>query len=456
MNALFIAYYFPPDSSSGSFRPFHFANHLQKMGVQIYVLTARVQNFLSDQPTDLEMLGNVDCGIQIIRARVCRPREALLSVRNFLTRVGFAKRPQNALTDVNRAASHNASPPTRIQEFKDLVTDSLASPDPHIGWLPWAVFSGLRIIRQKEIDIVYSTGSPWTSFLIGAILKRLTGRPLVMDFRDPWVANPRFLVRTRFVRRIETIMERKVLKAADLVIANTQELKQDFVNRFPALLDDKIAVIPNGFENFNGEPQPTKNTALTLTHAGSLYFSRNPHRLIKAAMDLVRKGKIPQEELRIVFLGGISIDSPELQKLLQDPTVQDIVKIIPRVPFREAMEYQKRSDVLFLIQPDFPLQIPRKLYEYMALNKPILAITNSSGATSTLMREVKLGIQSRDTTKDIASALVSLHRGWKDGSLTRPNRPNCEYFLNKNLSDMLYKVLVRLKTQSDDLYSSLP
>src|SRR5208283_5871285 len=103
-----------------------------------------------------------------------------------------------------------------------------------------------------------------------------------------------------------------------LVIANTQELKQDFVNRFPALLDYKIAVIPNGFENFNGEPQPTKNTALTLTHAGSLYFSRNPHRLIKAAMDLVRKGKIPQEELKIVFLGGISIDSPELQKLLQN------------------------------------------------------------------------------------------------------------------------------------------
>jgi len=52
VNVLFLAYYFPPDLSSGSFRPFFFANHLSESGVGVHVLTANGEDFLLEQSLD--------------------------------------------------------------------------------------------------------------------------------------------------------------------------------------------------------------------------------------------------------------------------------------------------------------------------------------------------------------------------------------------------------------------
>ena len=50
LQILLLAYYFPPDSSSGSLRPLFLANHLREMGANVTILSAMVEDYLHEQP----------------------------------------------------------------------------------------------------------------------------------------------------------------------------------------------------------------------------------------------------------------------------------------------------------------------------------------------------------------------------------------------------------------------
>ncbi len=441
MRVLIIAYYFPPESSSGAFRPLYFANHLTQMGCRISVLTCNEQYYLAEQPTDYALLDKLSSDIGVIRTRVTRPREALISLKKRLTAPASkggnedaSASQQFALGDVHKST---------IQKIKDFITDSLAIPDPHAGWLPWAIYRGVKIITSQKIDVIWATGSPWTCFLVGAFLKKITGKPLVLDYRDPWGANPNMRLKNKYVASLEKKIEKAIVTKADLITANTKELRENFLVRFSGLRKRQVIALPNGFEEFI-ESQICKKKALTLSHAGALYFSRNPINLLKAAVSLIEKGAIPVGKLKIKFVGGISIDDRALDALLDSPELKNVVEVYPRMALDKAIEHQLASDVLFLLQPGFPLQIPRKLYEYISLRKPILAITDREGATARVIEENHFGIVVPNTESELEHVLKKLWLDWQDGNLPKPPLKNSEFFLNSNLSRILHNELASL------------
>lgn len=446
MKILLIAYFFPPDVTSGAFRPMHFARHLEALGEDVFVLTAREEDFMPYQDKDPRLLENLNDNIRIVRSKVYNLADSVVKFRNWLFRVQPEPETQGdgSITAVSEdIANESLAKPSLFQEIKDMITDSLSIPDHHIGWLPPAVALGRRVIKEHKIDVLFATGNPWTSMLIGVVLKKLTGTPLVLDFRDPWTQNYVFLEKRNFVRAIERRLERWVVASADHIVANTEEAKQDFLQRFSFLSTDRVTAIPNGFEEYR-DVRPVQNKKLTITHAGTLR-DRNPRCLIEAALRLVEQQVIPKEELRLVFLGGILVKDPKLIELLKHPVAQEITDILPRLPYEEAMDFQYKSDVLLIIQPDyFTLQIPRKLYEYMAFRKPILAITNQDGATGALIERHALGVVAPDDAEAIEPALATLYRQWKNkdkSSLALSGEfQETTKFTNKNLTKDLRHV----------------
>jgi glycosyltransferase involved in cell wall biosynthesis len=448
MNILMIAYFFPPDSGSGAFRPLHFSRYLGEMGEDVWVLTAREKDFKAYQDTDYSLLQNLNEHIQVVRSRVYNLADMVVNFRDTL--FGQKTQPPQAHADGSitqvtdsMSAEQQASKPSLVQEIKDMITDTLSIPDHQSGWLPPAVKLGWKIVKEQRIDVMYATGNPWTCMVIGAVLKKLTKTPLVLDFRDPWVSNYVFLEKRKFVQAVENRLERWVVRTADHLIANTEELRQDFLRRYAFLSADRVSTIPNGFEDYR-EARPVHNDKLTITHAGTLK-DRNPRCLIEAALHLVKQQVIPKEELRLVFLGGILVKDPQLINLLKHPIVQEIADILPRLPYQDAMEFQYNSDVLLIIQPEyFALQIPRKLYEYIAFRKPILAITSRDGATATLITTYGLGIVAPDEHHEIEPALNTLYRQWKteelDGNAVSGGQQRVDEFTNKNLTLALQSI----------------
>jgi hypothetical protein len=84
---------------------------------------------------------------------------------------------------------------SRLLSFFDIhlkrnyLHDIFSVPDIFVGWIPGAVFSGYRLIKKNQIDCIYVSCSPFSSAIAGIVLKKLTRKILIVDFRDPFSVN---------------------------------------------------------------------------------------------------------------------------------------------------------------------------------------------------------------------------------------------------------------------------
>ena len=228
---------------------------------------------------------------------------------------------QAILTTAGREPSTDGSRKSGwYQNLKDSVTSLFDIPDGEIGWFLPAVMAGIRAVKQEGIDAIYATGKPWTAHLIGTALRICTGKPLVVDFRDPWLTNPFRDGSSPFRNRLEAYLERKVVEKADLVVTNTVALRDEFFQRFPQCSRDKFIALPNGFDpdDFAGViPNGTKRKErLVITHTGFLYGRRDPRCFLEALELLLANERVDRNKIEVVFVGSVelSYDLPDYLK----------------------------------------------------------------------------------------------------------------------------------------------
>jgi glycosyltransferase involved in cell wall biosynthesis len=318
------------------------------------------------------------------------------------------------------------------------VSDLLTVPDRQVGWIPSALSAALRLVEEEEISAIYSSSPPASGHVAALLAARLTGRPWIADFRDPWTSDHFAPDRSlSLVRPLDRFLEAAVLADAARVVANTDRMRADFARRFPECAR-KLVTITNGYDPEEALPSidpPAADRPFTITHAGTLYGPRDPSPLLRAVRALLERGAVSPERLRILFIGSVSGEMP-WRDLLESPLLSRVVRFEPKVSRGEVLHRLAASDLLLVVQAGTDLQVPRKLYEYMALGKPILALV-TGGATETLVREEGAGrIVRPDDPEGIEKALLEALRG---EGLPRPERP--ERFDVRRLTGALAEVL---------------
>jgi glycosyltransferase involved in cell wall biosynthesis len=437
INLLILAYVFPPALGSGSFRPLSFANNLQLLGLGVYVLTASDYRF-DDSAIDQTLCEKLNPRVEVHRApRYRSPKECLLRMKKYFTSTG--NKSTSRLRDTNNPERSSSSAKV-FDSIRTVLTDLLSYPDNQIGWALAAFMLGRKLIRDKHIDIVLATGGPWSCILTAILLKKVSRVPVVLDFRDPWVSNPNALNHSATFRSLDGLMEAFCVKHCDAVIANTEELRRDFLDRYPWLDSTKIHTITNGFDSLYTS-QARRNEKFTITHAGVFYLSRNPKQFLLAIREMIVEARIPHDRIQVNFVGTLEINDEELAPLFSDEHLKNVVRIVPFVSHDIALQIQSMSDVLMLIQPDFPLQVPRKLFEYLAFQRPILAITEQSGATASTIRKAGVGIVVSNEVSEIRDAILNLYQRWIHSTRTESPQAQLLQFNNSLLADKLRIVL---------------
>jgi len=420
---LMISYFFPPVGgigTAGSQRTLKFAKYIQSHDWTPVILTVRESHYESYFELDASLLGKVPSGINIVRTPVIRWLTKLLELKNR----GRASIPTSGHIEnaTNGNHSNGAAPASRnrYQKLKNAFTDLFEIPDGEIGWLIPGVISGLRAIRREGVDVIYTSGKPWTAHLIGVVLRGLTGKPLVTDFRDPWLTNPFRDQSMKFRNRVEGYLEQKVVSEADLVITNTVLLRDEFIARFPREAESKFVALLNGYDP-DDFPRSAAGAEVgdgkfVLVHSGFLYGKRDPRNFLEALTLLLRTQRIPREKIEVHFVGSVELPY-NLPEFLRANGLEGVVHLVPHVPFQRSLEYLSRATALLLLQPGTETQIPSKLFEYIAMGRPILTISPLHGATSKLVMEESLGIATdAENVNEIALALERLYHDWKGGS----------------------------------------
>jgi glycosyltransferase involved in cell wall biosynthesis len=401
---LVVAWWFPPQSGGGVHRPLQFVRHLARRGVRVTVLTGVAR---PGDRLDAALLGQVPAGVRILRAPLKDPFRAWEAW----------KRLRGASNGTANGSSNGAAR-GGAPRWRDLVTEALALPDRHLPWIPAAIAKAALALRGDEPDLVFSTSPPASGHLAALVLRGLFGAPLVVDFRDPWVGNPFRRYASPLFRRVDATLEARVVAEAAQVVLNTPALERAFRRRYPAKTG--VRTIPNGFDPdaFAGLPEPRGGGSpghVEIAHFGQLYGLRSGRFLLQGLARLKEREPAAYGRLRILLHGPIDGEAG-FRAQAAALGVADAVAIPGALPHRDSLARQRASDVLLILGPEHrepEVQVPGKLYEYFASQRPILTLSRAGGAISEML--ALAGVPGERAEPDdpdaIAAALARCVRG---------------------------------------------
>ncbi len=371
---LFISYFFPPLGGAGVQRAQKFVKYLPQFGWKPYVLTVKPVEYVAYDDTLLKEIAFTP----IYRTESLDPMR-ILHIFEKLRK--------------NKRRIYNSADP-KIKK----LSRNIFPIDSKIGWLPFAYLKGLSLCKQKIIQVIYATLSPYSSAVLAYLLSRKTGLPYVLDYRDLWQGKPDIEYLTDWHKKISENWERNVLKNASKVIINTKRAMKKIMEIYPEIDKKKFTVIYNGFDedDFKFEKTMKKNTdKIIFTYTGGFYGERTPKYFIEA-VDLI-KDKI-KDKVKFRFVGNYH---KNILKMLN--SLPELIEVIPQVTHRKSIKYLSESDysMLFIAEKKSDIVIPAKLFEYMAIRKPIIAMIPQKGEAADLIKEYGLGfiVPSNDVNK---------------------------------------------------------
>ena len=427
---LVIVYAFPPCSVSGIHRPLGFVKYLEPSGWRSTVLCA--ENPIYPE-RDHRLLSQIPGSARVIRTRDVDPLAWLQRLRQQL-------RPRQAApaamgspppaAPVGTAGEESRWNPLRA--VKGSVVRRLHPPGLVPGWYLPALWAGRRLIREQRPDALYSSGPPWTAHLVACQLAAEYGLPWVADFRDPWVSNPRPFT-DEGLRRRHAVLEARLLARADVVVCVLETMRRDFLARYPHRRPQDVVTITNGFDPAtfqcvgpgSGGGTGDGSASLTILHTGHLYGRRRIEPLLGALTEWIGEEPAPGPPVRVHLLGGSAEYVAELRSRVARSAAAPWVEVEPEIPHQQALQRQAEATVLLLVGfsgPGEQYQMSGKIFEYLALRRPILALApfDSPIGDVLLATGVRHWIVSPDDPAGLLRALRDIGHQWRRGNLDGP------------------------------------
>lgn len=305
------------------------------------------------------------------------------------------------------------------------------------GWLVPLLIIGWNRLRKRQHDVIYVSCPPFGFVPAVAWLKKTTGLPLVVDFRDAWTPGP-YRASSRlewFVTRyLFRPMERWLLRSADSLVVNTPSALRVYLKHYPWLAG-RVHYIPNGYseELFPKQAAVTRTDEFTVLHCGPFNVSgRDPMPLLAALRILQQEGRL----VRLKILG----DSGEgLKSQALSCGVVQQVDVLPPLSHQESLLLQQQCDALLLYQAPSSSDVTAvagKTFEYIRSAKPILVIAPTGDNRRLVEHYAGYFVSAADhRPESIASCLRQLLEAWQAGSLpsVAQPRPGFDRFFERRM-----------------------
>jgi glycosyltransferase involved in cell wall biosynthesis len=374
---LIVSPYFPPSTVAGVHRARHLARYLPAVGWEPTVLC--VDEVHHTERLDPELAKLLPPGVDIVKVP--------------------------------------ALPAARMRYF--------AVGDIGIRAYPYLSRALPKIVAARGIDVVMITGSPFYPFSLARRVKRRLGRPVVLDFQDPWVskwgaAQPP-LTKAWTAHQIGRVLESVAIGSADFVTSVSERQNEEFAARYPAFPRDRLAAIPiggdaNDFAYLRAHPLVERevmmpNDAINISYVGTILPRSEPliDAVFSAVARLAATGEQWVRRLRLNFVGTSNQPSGfgafKIVALAKKYGINDFVSETPqRVPYLLALDLLANSHALILIGSDEPHYTASKIYPALLSGRPILALYHkASSAYKILLQSAGAHVIGFDTYEELRS-----------------------------------------------------
>lgn len=250
------------------------------------------------------------------------------------------------------------------------------------SWRFAAVHKARQLCRERRFDLIYSTGGAYAAHLAGCDLKKALHLPWLAEVHDPLVMPGHTPVTSH--ERMKLEVERRICIHADVAVWFTDQAMRSAQARHPELAGKGKVILPGIDNPFEGTIPPyAPGEKMVIGHFGSLSKTRNLVAVVAALEGLQQAAPEVLRDIELQITGG-PLDVLTQARLENSP-VRAHVRHLGRIEAdpvtglsgrAQILRRMRAADVLLLIHGDEPIcaeYIPSKLYEYLWMQRPILA-----------------------------------------------------------------------------------
>lgn len=444
-NLLLISFYFNQKNEIASKRLRSLSKHLPKYGWNPIVITPHFDNIDTNfNKTELK-------NIEIIETEYVDMLDKYKSLLNFnkskkINDNSLKSNNTNSSNDTNtktktKTSTTNVKPNPFIQKAIHLAGEIFAYPDGMKYWYKPGFEASKKIIKERKIEAILSSSWPISCHTIAKDLSEKYNIPWIGDLRDLWNKNP--YVNHNFIRRhFEYKLELKTFKNVSALTVTTPLTKEILSTIHP---DKKIYTIENGYEKSefeNIEPVRKTKGKLNITYAGKLYEGkRDPQILFEAIEKLSNNNLIDKNKIELNFYG----DSGNILEIGEKYNIKDIIKVHGFIDHSDVLKEEKSSDILLLISwndPNERIFIPGKVFEYMALKKPVISIGYKEGCLKDIIDQTNIGFHT-DNLKSCMEGLLKYYNEFIENDYKLEYNGNVEVnnYTTENMALKFAKIL---------------
>lgn len=294
-----------------------------------------------------------------------------------------------------------------------------------------------QLLRDKKFDLVYFSTAQFPVCILGAYWKKKFAIPYIIDMQDSWFSDyyedkpkserpPKYWFSYRLNKYLEPIAMKKV----DGLISVSQPYLQELSKRY-----ENCKNIPQKVITFGAFDQDIKIAyANKLTQPSLLpldatvkivYIGRGGADMKDAVLLLFSAFKQCLEEspelfkrFHFYFL-GTSYAAPGMGKATIKPIAElekmghYVTENTERIPFYQSLNTLAAAHALFIPGSNDPDYTASKIYPYVMLQKPLLAIFHSESSVVKILEKLKAGTVvtfGEADEKKIASVKVFLYQ----------------------------------------------
>ncbi|MDO6657209.1 glycosyltransferase family 4 protein [Anaerobacillus sp. 1_MG-2023] len=264
----------------------------------------------------------------------------------------------------------------------------------YFSFMTTSIIAGLF---AKKPDVVFATTPQLFVGLSGYVISKLKRAKFVIEVRDLWVDFAEVLnqINNKKLLTLARKLEWFLFKQADHIVVVTHGYKQYLIEK--GIPENKIDVITNGVNpTETGVLVPEEGVRIRAEHglenkfiilyAGNMGIAQGLRTVLEAA-------NVLKDVSSITFvLIGEGAEKERLQQYQKDKDLQNVLILDSRAK-QELNGFYAAADLCLVIlknHPLFEITIPSKLFDCLAMNKPILL--GIGGESKEIVKSLNAGL----------------------------------------------------------------
>lgn len=405
---LMIAPHYPPSGAVAAKRALCFSRHLPDFGWSPAVITLNEE--AHKDPELIHLIPNVPLYRHFRGGPIAWLEDALQPRAKWAQTITH---PSIDTQEADLSVSQSWYQMLR-KELKGLPFDRFAK------YIPTQIIGALLFLRKHRCELIYATGGPFSSFILAHALAKLTSLPLILDLRDPYTVDPIYSGRwSRWGSKIALSLEKRQFQQAKHVILNTRAAHHAYVDHYQNILESEhFSFIRNHFDpDLYVDAQAVQDLCLNQDTFKVIFFGhltpiRNASLFLKGFRQLIDERSLSPQQIKFFMLKHrTNLDLEWIQKL----ELATYIEEIEWSPFTQAQMILQKFDLLLdLTSEHHYMRISGKLYDYLAVKRPILCISENEEVRE-ILKETGAGEVVSNHPQLICQALLNQYDSWSAG-----------------------------------------